>query len=354
MKICVVSTPIFRLAPPMGTVGYSGLEVLAWQTAKGLAERDHEVYLIAPDGSECPGVMHIPIGPEHQVDEKTAYDKYWKYLPDFDIIIDESWMKWSYILKEEGVLKAPVLGVMHAPVNTMYQTLPRVEKPCFVCISEDQKNHFEALHGIPARRCYNGVDFDYYKPLNIPRTDRFLFLARFSSIKGADIAIEACKQAGVGLDLVGDTTLTAEPDFLVKCQSMADGKQIRIVGPAGRGECVHYFSQAKTLIHANKRFREPFGLAPVEAMGCGCPVVSYDFGAMRETIPHGEDSFIRDTPGYLATSFDELVKGISFFRDNQLHPKQRENVRNWATQFSVEKMIFRYEELCLEALSGGW
>ena len=147
MKICVISTPVFRTGLT-GTIGYSGLEHLAWQRAKGLAELGHQVALVAPDGSECPGVQVIPCGPERQISEQDAYSKYWQFLPQFDAIIDESWQKWSFSLKREGKLNAPILGVCHAPVDTMFSTPPRpVEKPCFVCISEDQAVHFRNLFG---------------------------------------------------------------------------------------------------------------------------------------------------------------------------------------------------------------
>ena len=180
MRICIISTCVFKIP----VAGYSGLEHLAWLIAKGLAEKGHEVSVVAPEGSSCPGAKIIAAGPERTWDEKTSFGNYWKELLTQDAIIDHSWLKHSYLLKGEGTLKCPVLGVMHAPVNTMYQSLPpNVEKPCFVCISQDQANHFNALFApAEARVAYNGIDLDFYKPLNIPRSDRFLFLARFSSV----------------------------------------------------------------------------------------------------------------------------------------------------------------------------
>lgn len=354
MKIAVLNTAVFVVGKS-GASGYSGLEHLAWLTAKGLAEKGHTVSLFAAEGSECPGVEIIPIGPSGLWDESKSYSTYWQRLLEFDVIIDETWQKWSYILKQEGRLKAPVLGVLHAPVNTMYQSLPPVDKPCIVCISQDQANHFEALHSRTARVAHNGCDVNHYQPMNIPRTDRFLFLARFSSIKGPDIAIEACKAAGVGLDLIGDTSITNEPELLAKCKSMCDGKQIRLVGSVGRGETVWWYSQAHCLIHPNQRFREPYGLAPVESMLCGTPVIAWDYGAMRETISHGDS-------GWLVKSFDELVNMIKSVTSQHLKPDEmdhfndtvRKSSRAWAKRFSVEAMCDRYEQLCEEALNGGW
>ena len=343
MRICVISTPVFQLP----CAGYSGLEHLAWLTAKGLAERGESVALVAPDGSACPGVDIIECGPAGHFDEKTAYDRYWKYLPSFDAIVDESWQKHAYILKMEGHLPQPVLGVMHAPVATMYGQLPPVPKPCMVCISNDQAESFRTIHpGHDVRTCYNGVDPLIYRPMSIPRSDRYLFLARFSTIKGPDLAIKACLEAGVGLDLVGDTSITNEPDYLRHCMSMCDGEQIRFVGPATRGECVWWFSQAKALLHPNERFREPFGLAPVEAMLCGCPVIAWDHGAMRETINPG-------VSGYLARSLEQMVNLIKNDAVEKLIDRNR--CRKHAMQFSESCMIDRYLELCHEAVeTGGW
>lgn len=365
MKIAVVSTPVFTCPPE----GYSGLEALAWHTAKGLAEKGHKVTLIAPDGSHCPNCEMIFIGKAGSWDERRVFESYKGELHKFDVIVDHTWQKWSYTLKIDGNLKVPILGVCHAPINTMYQSLPAIDKPTFVCISKDQAAHFEALHGREARVCYNGVDLDYYKPLGIKRTDRFLFLARFSTIKGPDLAIDACIKADVGLDLVGDTSITQEPEFFEQCKKKADGvsgipghtmaklfpseeawqKRIVIVGPAKRGECVYWYSQAHCLLHPNQRYREPFGLAPVEAMACSCPVIAWKYGALKETI--GKEV------GWLVQTFDDLVHAIECVA----HPlsatgeKQRQYTREWASQFSIQKMIERYHELCVEAeATGGW
>ncbi len=400
MKICVVSTPIFALGQG-GLVGYGGLEQIAWQQAKGLANKGHQVALVAPDGSYCPGVQIISIGPAGQVDEKMAYGGYkearqgdqllrrshagyWQVLRDCDVVIDHSWHKFSYGLKMEGQLQAPVLGWMHAPVDTMYKTLPPgVEKPCFVCISDDQRSHFEALFSRPARTCYNGIDLDFYKPLGMPRTKRFLFLARFSTVKGPDLAIEACRKADVGLDLVGDTKLTGEAEYLQSILHLADEanvvrhpsrmsaaaleagaveedrQQIRFVGPATRGECVYWYSQAHVMLHPNQRFREPFGLAPVESMLCGCPVITWDYGAMRETI---KTSPVKESTGILVDSLDGLVQAVKFASCNEAYWRgeitladMRKNCRDWAAQFSEQRMVDRVESLAKEALdTGGW
>ncbi len=389
MRIAVISSTVFSCPP----VGYSGLEFIAWQIAKGLATKGHQVTLIAPDGSHCEGCQVVCTGPPGGHHEGQAYGgwkgrdvygremlfpDYWRHLLNQDAIIDHSWLKHSYMLKAEGKLKAPILGVCHAPVDTMFKQwppqwpgFPPIQKACPVCISEDQRQHFEALFNTPARVAYNGVDLDFYKPIEgVRRGDRFLFLGRFSSVKSPHLAIEACLKAEMGLDLIGDTSITNEPDYLKKCMDMCDwtperikastvysrkprDKWIRFVGPATRSECVWWFSQAFALIHPVKNFREPFGLAPVEAQACECPVIAWNNGAMRETV---SDSYT----GRLVSSEEELVDTIKYCKftdpvfDNKAANVWRNNCRTQATKFSIHHSINRYEQLCIEAINGGW
>lgn len=364
MRICVISSSIFSV--PIS--GYGGLEAIAWHCAKGLAAKGHQVSLIAPLGSSCPGVDVIQCLPPGGFSEEAAYGGctfktntgeevkwpgYWQRFllsdgkPAFDVVVDHSWQKWAYMLMAEGRLKGcAILGVMHAPVNTMYSSLPPVEHPRMVCISDDQKAHFDALHSPrTARVVKNGIDLDFYRSIQTPRSKRFLFLARFSSIKGPDISIRSCNSVGAELDLVGDTTITSEPDYYNQCVSMCDGKRIKVIGNVPRGETVWWYSQAHTMLHPNLRFREPLGLAPLEAQACGTPVIAFNIGAMRETVVHNET-------GYLVNNEADFTEAV---RQHNLHPipeSVRKRCVEWASTFSLANMVNGYEQLCQRAADG--
>ena len=245
-----------------------------------------------------------------------------------------------------GDYKKPILGVLHAPVHTMYNSPPPVDKPCFVTISKDQglgcKEHLKC----DSRTCYNGVDIDFYKPSNMQRNDRYLFLARISTIKGPHIAVNAALATGAKLDLVGDDTITGEPQLTNHIKNACYlNPNLNYVGPQSREECVFWFNRNKALLHPNELFREPFGLAPVEAQLCGMPVIAWKNGAMPETVKHGET-------GFIVNSQNEIENLI---RSDAVSTLKSSNCREWASQFSYERMVSRYEELCLEAIdSGGW
>jgi len=339
MNICVISTSIFPCPPP----GYSGLEMLAYQQAEGLARRGHRVLLVAPKESKPPlgVVLH---GTKLGEDEGSMYSGYWQRISHYDAIIDNSWMKYSYLLKAEGRLKAPVLGVLHAPVHTMYQTPPPVEKPCLVAISKDQGIAVSEFLDCEARVCYNGIDPEFYRNRSgRKRNGRYLFLARMSKIKGPDIAVDLAQRLKFGLDLVGDDAHTQEPEYRDKIKAVSENG-IAYVGPQTREQCVGWFTANKALLHMNLRFREPFGLAPIEAMACGMPVIAFRNGAMSETVKHGETGFLV----YTRDEVEEIIKADAV---STISP---ERCRDWAMQFTVDRMIARWEELISEAIGRPW
>lgn len=347
MKICVISSSVLVCPPP----GYSGLEAITYEQAKGLASKGHKVSLIAPEGSDFPYGELITCGPPGKWDERKSYSTYWHRLPEFDVILDSSWNKFSVILRMEGKLKAPSLLWLHAPCNTMLHSMPpNIKHPFFVCISEDQKSHFEALFSQTAKVVWNGVCPNFYQPIaGVKRTDRYLFLGRYSSVKNPLGAIQACLDAGVGLDMVGDTTITNEPQLLEQCRQLAEKSngQIRIHGGCSRGETVAYYSRAKALIHLTSpvHYREPAGLAPIEAMLCRTPCLAWNYGALRESVKEG-------VSGYKVNSQEEVV---SLLKSDAVSNIDREQCRNWAADnFSIEKMVNRCEQVAEESLTNPW
>jgi glycosyltransferase involved in cell wall biosynthesis len=340
LKICVISTTVLHCPPK----GYSGLEMIAWQVAEGLRSKGHDVMLVAPRGSQTSCELHeTTLGESERIAFSCGYAA---KLHKFDVIIDHSWEKWSYILKLHNKLPVPILGVLHAPVETMYMTPPPIPTPCLVCISKDQSINAKEHLKCDNRVAYNGVDIDSYKNSNKQRNNRYLFLARISTIKGPHIAVDVANNCQVGLDLVGDDRITGEPDLLnyIK-QKCVMSPYLRYVGHQDRDECVNWFNSNKAMLHPNKLFREPFGLAPVEAQLCGMPVIAWKNGALQETVKDKES-------GFLVESQEEMQELI---KSDAVSSIKADNCIEWASQFSHINMINRYEELCFESLeSGGW
>src|SRR5262249_40089139 len=90
---------------------------------------------------------------------------------------------------------------------------------------------------------------------------------------------------------------------------------------------------AIALLHPS-RYSEPFGLAAVEAMACGTPVVALRRGAADEVIDHG-------TSGIVVDDEDELAGG-----GRRALPLDRVACRaQSASPFTHLRMAAEYEEL---------
>ena len=339
MKIVVINTTVMA-SPP---TGYSGLEMIAYLQARELGKLGHQVLFVSPVGSDEPKNVELH-GTTVREPEAKAYYGYRERLKEYDVVIDNSWEKWAYLEKINHDLKVPVLGVLHAPPHTMYKTPPPVDLPCLVAISKDQRKAASEAWGVPSRVAYNGIDVDSYPMNGEDRSNRYLFLGRMSRIKGAHIAVDLARRCRFGLDLVGDDKLTGEPAYAHRLMRLATNG-IKYHGGVSRDSTVAFFQKGKALLHMNQIYREPFGMAPVEAQLCGMPVITFDNGAMRETVNDKKT-------GFIVSDIDEVEGLVNLDAVSEIRPS---DCREWASQFSAEAMGKRYEELCKEAIeTGGW
>ena len=93
---------------------------------------------------------------------------------------------------------------------------------------------------------------------------------------------------------------------------------------------------------------ESFGLAALEAMACGVPVVASRTGGLPEVVTEGET-------GYLADVGDVAVmteRALAILQDRALHARMRTAAATRALAFSAEKVVPQYEKLYEDVLSG--
>ncbi len=93
--------------------------------------------------------------------------------------------------------------------------------------------------------------------------------------------------------------------------------------------------------------QESFGLAALEAMSSGVPVVASDVGGLPEVIVHGECGFLHPV-GDVAGMAQSVLRLLS---DADLHTRFRQAARRRAIEhFEESKVVQRYEELYYEVL----
>ncbi len=104
-----------------------------------------------------------------------------------------------------------------------------------------------------------------------------LVVARLSPEKGVDVAIDACRAAGMPLVVAGDG-----PERAALTRRAGDGA-VRFAGHVDDRELAELRAGAAIAL-APSRSGETFGLAAAEAMAAGLPVVASRVGALPELV----------------------------------------------------------------------
>lgn len=117
--------------------------------------------------------------------------------------------------------------------------------------------------------------------------------ARLSAEKGVDLAIDACRLAGVPLVIAGDGPLR---DGL---QARAAGGDVRFLGAVGRDELAAVRAGAALEI-VPSRMAETYGMSALEAMAAGVPLVAARVGALTDAVPPAGLVAPRDVPALAA------------------------------------------------------
>jgi glycosyltransferase involved in cell wall biosynthesis len=288
VKIAIAHPAVFPVQ------GYGGTERAIWWLAKGLAERGHSVTLCGLPGSTNPfGDLHI-----------TDFSGDWfARLPKADVhhffFTPPAQPKTPYLVTIEGNAKS---GEVFYP-NTVFVSA----------------NHAERHGG--EYFAYNGIDLADY-PLQPRNKPYWIFLAKASwRVKNVRGAIRIARKAGVPLDIVGGG-IKGLPRF----------RGTRWRGMQGGLGKLQILQGARGLVFP-VLWHEPFGIAVIEALALGAPVVATPFGSLPELVP--------EQVGVLAKSESELIAGV---RACEQIPQ--EACRRWVEQhFTHHHMAAAYESL---------
>ena len=102
-----------------------------------------------------------------------------------------------------------------------------------------------------------------------------LVVSRLAAEKGIEVAIDACREAGVPLVVAGDGPLAGA------LAQHAAGADVTFTGHVTGAELARLRAEAGVAL-VPTRAHETFGLSALEAMAAGVPVVASAMGALRE------------------------------------------------------------------------
>jgi glycosyltransferase involved in cell wall biosynthesis len=158
--------------------------------------------------------------------------------------------------------------------------------------------------------------------------------------KGPVDAINVARALGKRLIMAAAVHPWERQYFQQEVVPIIDGDQISFVGEVDDARKCELLRDAEALINP-VRWEEPFGIACVEALACGTPVIALRRGAMPEIVEDGVN-------GILCATLSEMVDRYDEVREIDRHMCRRIAEE----RFDGDLMVRRYCDL-YECLLGG-
>lgn len=188
---------------------------------------------------------------------------------------------------------------------------------------------YHAYYGLDAvgtckQDWYDVVIPNYFDPNDFNfqhiKDDYFLYLGRVYDGKGVNIAIQVTQEIGAKLVIAGQ-----------KEEGYPLPDHVEYVGYADTELRKKLMSNAKASF-LSSMYVEPFGGVQVENLMSGTPTITTDWGSFAENNLHGYT-------GYRCRTFEQFC-----WAAENIHNINPQNCRDWAMNFSLDKVAKMYEE----------
>ena len=238
-----------------------------------------------------------------------------------------------------------------------------------VAFSPHERDAMSRLYGADVNRVQLapcGVDLGTFRPLDREESRRqlglngdkvLLCVGRIESLKGVELLVRTTAQLDtcepVRVLVVGDDNgQDREVDRLRElAESLEVGDTIDFVGRVAQEELPVYYSAADVCVVPS--FYESFGLAALESMACGTPVVASRVGGLSTVIQHGSTGYLKSwrCPEAFANSLEMLISSKSLQHSMGLAARRRAEDMSWDKV--AEQIAGIYDILAMERVAPG-
>jgi glycosyltransferase involved in cell wall biosynthesis len=161
-----------------------------------------------------------------------------------------------------------------------------------------QANYVATIHhGIPERLLFPRFGQAGY----------LAFLGRISPEKAPDAAIRIAAAAGMKIKIAAKVDRVDEAYFAEFIEPLLALPHVEFIGEIGEDQKAEFLGEAAALLFPIA-WREPFGLAMIEAMACGTPVIAFRNGSVPEVVEDGITGFIVDDEAAAVAATKQLKR----------------------------------------------
>ena len=140
-------------------------------------------------------------------------------------------------------------------------------------------------YGLNSYVSYLGIDTNIFRRENVPVEDHVLSVGTITPTKGYDFLIESLSlvkpELRPKLIIAANHSIPEWKNYVVELARQLD-VNLEIMDMVDDEKLVELYNTSKLVLYAP--YLEPFGLVPIEAMGCGTPVIGVKEGGVRETV----------------------------------------------------------------------
>jgi glycosyltransferase involved in cell wall biosynthesis len=334
--------PLFESVPPQG---YGGTERVVAYLTDALQALGHDVTLFASGDSEtraelcacAPRALRLdPQSGDPVAMHLLLLERAFERARDFDVIHAHlDYLAFPVARRCE----VPVVTTLHGRLDLPW--LPRVfgeyAEQRLVSISDPQRLPVPGANWVGT--VHHGLPRDLYHFHAGP--GRYLaFVGRISVEKRVDRAIEIAVRAEVPLRIAAKIDPSDEAYFRASVEPLLDHPLVEFVGELDDAHKDEFIGNAAALLFPID-WPEPFGLAMIEALACGTPVIAWPHGSVPEVLEDG-------VSGRIVQDIDSAVSAV-----REIERIDRRTCRErFEARFTAERMASQYLQIYERARAG--
>ena len=171
--------------------------------------------------------------------------------------------------------------------------------------------------------------------LSTKNPHHFIIACRQATWKRIDLAIEACLASGDNLTVIGDGSEHARLVELAR-----QSPRVQFISWLDASDLAKHLQSSQAYLFPSL---EPFGIAAVEALAAGCPVIAYAEGGSRDIVIPGQNGLL-----FNEQTVDSLVDALRRFNPEQF---DQSTVIASANRFSSAEFQHKIQQLTKKVLS---